>query len=82
MQYAENHVLLFREWFYYLRLRNELRKLLVELFPIVILHEKDVIQRFVTCQRVSARQSFIGDGSFQWEKPIFEGPPTKNPLTD
>jgi hypothetical protein len=36
----------------------------------------------ITGQRVSARQCFIGDGSFQWERPIFEGSPTKIPLTD
>jgi hypothetical protein len=36
----------------------------------------------ITCQRVSARQCFIGDVSFQWERPIFEGPPIENPLTD
>jgi hypothetical protein len=36
----------------------------------------------LTCMHVSARQCCIGDGSFQWERPIFEGPPTENPLTD
>jgi hypothetical protein len=31
----------------------------------------------VTCQRVSARQCCVDDGSFQWERPIFEGPRLK-----
>jgi hypothetical protein len=30
----------------------------------------------------SAKQCCIGDVSFQWGKPIFEGPPTEDPLTD
>jgi hypothetical protein len=36
----------------------------------------------VTCQRVSAKQCCTGDVSFQWEKAVFEGLPTENPLTD
>jgi hypothetical protein len=31
---------------------------------------------------VSAKQCCKGDGSFQSERAIFEGPPTENPLTD
>jgi hypothetical protein len=34
----------------------------------------------ITCMHDSAKLCWIGDVSFQWERPIFEGPPTENPL--
>jgi hypothetical protein len=41
-----------------------------------------VMKSVFTCQRVSARQCCIGNGSFQWGRLIFKGPPTENPLSD
>jgi hypothetical protein len=34
----------------------------------------------ITCQCVSARQCCVGDVSFPWERPFFEGPSTTKPL--